>query len=312
MFDIRNAKVLGKLDEHVLERVLCTYHEWGFCSLAILSRLCSEYPSRLARYNRFLCEKKYIMDLGRMRVAPNSKLKGHWYAVTRKQPAPFTLVPTRRLQLSKTTTPGVTVGANDFTTTLGYVIPRHQVVAAYAVSWVADVLNFNMGAGGSYSTLGLSREELSATTTGFTIASEHLIRTLGGQNKNLTAEQATVLNASTTSVEGYNLSIPDARIYVRQPNVSFRIEVECSVKNSANYARLGDIFKSQGLPILYLYTSPVVMKKVSFRLNHPLISHVQIGDIDGLRDFFWKNGILFSFMPNGDITDPANMFPPVE
>ena len=34
------------------------------------------------------------------------------------------------------------------------------------------------------------------------------------------------------------MSVPDARIYVRQANVNFRVEVECSVKNYANYARL--------------------------------------------------------------------------
>ena len=70
------------------------------------------------------------------------------------------------------------------------------------------------------------------------------------------------------------------------------------------------MFKAQGLPILYLYASPTVLKKVSLRLDHPLISHVMIHDLNGLREFFWKNGILLLFMPHGNIDDPETMFPP--
>ena len=226
-----------------------------------------------------------------MCVNRESPLKGRWFAPTRKPPEPFLAVPTRRLDLLRNDALDTRYGPSDFRSSKEYIIPRHFAYTSACMAWVTDVLAFFMG---------INR---------FVVESEQIIRTTAGLNNLVNSAQLDALRRLSFALNSHLHAIPDARISVLAYNVVFRVEVECSVKNCAGYARLADIYRSQAVPILYVYTSADVLNRVSQRLRAShLIEHIMLGDIQALVSFYWKIGILAPYMPNG-IVDEDTIYP---
>lgn len=251
------------------ERVLAASHDWGYVTVSMLSDILLEHRKKLSRHISWLLAKGFLSDLGHAQVKVDSPLRGHWYAITRKIPRDmYNIAP--RFQKTRAL---ASARPSDIPTASGYYIPRHQATVVRTVAWLCSALDYFLD-------------------VRFAVESEHMIRTRMGQNPNITERQREALGISIGALESFNVSVPDARFLLPEFNFPFRLEVECSTKTKRAYLGLEELYRSQGVPVLYVFSDAQVMQTIGAKLPHsPIITKLVLDDVEGLRRFLGANGI---------------------